>query len=358
MAIVDLEERMKMTFLTLDYCDKEETYAGKVFHTGTVATDVLNIPEDTVEELVRLTDPMMMFVDGLYHNNIDLMLMERSRQNVFAVVDLLRDVPPFSYHDFTWLDNKLASIFSEKKVMKASRTIHQSGSPGAVFVQALGLVAQLGFGIQQYRQVLIPLVESLSDDGVIRNSTGYAQQFAKFFTPDDYTDDKWMVLSNVSLHYIAGEKGLVKRMHYASFPSMFRSNLFEALSVSNAPRMCPICGRFFLTTKAYPTMYCSTPCPGEEHGWTCAVVASKMGGKYREDPAGDLIQRIFERRRNTLRKYMREGKLPKDIGETALKLAERKRTKARLNSDYAVGDYEKEMEQDAIVAEAMALLKR
>lgn len=41
-----------------------------------------------------------------------------------------------------------------------------------------------------------------------------------------------------------------------------------------------------------------------------------------------------------------------------MKLAEQKRTKAYLSSDYAVNFYEKEMEQDAIVAEAMAILKR
>lgn len=357
MAFIDLKERMKMTFLTLDYFGKEECYAGKTFPTGTVATDVLNIPEDVVEEVVRLTDPMMMFVGELYTNNVDQRLLRISRKNVFIVVDLLREVPPFSYHDFTWLDEKLASIFSEKKIAKASRVMHQSDSLGAVFVQALNLVAQLGFGIQEYRRALIPLVESLGEEGVIRNATGYAQQFAKFFDPDDYVADKWMALTNVSLQYIADEKGLTRRMHYASFPSMFRSNLFEALDAGNAPRKCPVCGRFFLTTRAYPTMYCSTPCPGEEHGWTCATVAAKMGGKFREDPAGDLIQRAFERRRNTLRKYMREEKVPKVVAETALRLAEGKRTKARLNPDYAVGDYEKELEQDAIMAEAMALLK-
>ena len=113
MAIVDLEERLKNTFLTLDYCGKEEAYAGKTFPAGTVALDVLNIPEDTVEVLLELTDPMMHFVDNLYAGKVDVLLLEKSRRNVFRVVDLLRDVPPFSYQDFTWLDGKLEMIFSQ-----------------------------------------------------------------------------------------------------------------------------------------------------------------------------------------------------------------------------------------------------
>ena len=74
-AFVDLKERMNMTFLTLDYCGKEEIYGGKNLATGTVACDVLNIPEETVQQIVLLTDPMMRFVDALYDNRVDLLLM-------------------------------------------------------------------------------------------------------------------------------------------------------------------------------------------------------------------------------------------------------------------------------------------
>ena len=51
-AFVDLKERMNMTFLTLDYCGKEVIYGGKNLATGTVACDVLNIPEETVQQRV------------------------------------------------------------------------------------------------------------------------------------------------------------------------------------------------------------------------------------------------------------------------------------------------------------------
>ena len=89
MTVADLKERLKNTFLTLDYYGKEEVYGGKRFPAGTVALDVLNISEETVERILELTDPMMHFVDQLYLGKVDLLLMEKSRKNVFEVVDVL-----------------------------------------------------------------------------------------------------------------------------------------------------------------------------------------------------------------------------------------------------------------------------
>ena len=42
----------------------------------------------------------------------------------------------------------------------------------------------------------------------------------------------------------------MRRMHYMSFVSMFRSNLYEELCVGHAPRKCAVCGKWFLTTDA------------------------------------------------------------------------------------------------------------
>ena len=236
--MVDLQERLKMRFLTVDYRDKQETYGTccTSADTGNIAMDILNVPDYVLEELIELTDPMMQLVDFLNHNkNPDtstLAMMLTASRNVFRVVDLLRNVPPFCTQDFTWLDGKLPKIFSTEAVNKAYR--QRKKEMGEVFIPALSLVAQLGFGIRDFRKALIPLVESLDDEEVSRNPAGFAQQFDGFFSEDVHKDDAWMSITNVSVEYLPGEKGLVRRMHYASFPSMFRSNLYEALAVGNA----------------------------------------------------------------------------------------------------------------------------
>ena len=164
---VDLQERLKMRFLTVDYRDKQEVYgtSDTASDTGTISLEILNIPDYVLEDLLKLTDPMMQLVDYLNHNknpdNSTLAMMLTASRNVFRVVDLLRDVPPFAGQDFTWLDGKLPSIFSADAVKKAYR--QRKKEMGEVFIPSLCLVAQLGFGIRDFRKVLIPLVEVLDD---------------------------------------------------------------------------------------------------------------------------------------------------------------------------------------------------
>lgn len=357
-AFVDLKERMNMTFLTLDYCGKEEIYAGKNYPTGTVACDVLNIPEETVNQIVALTDPMMRFVDALYQNQVDLLLMEQSRKNVFRVVALLKTVPPFSYQDFTWLDQKLADIFSAEAMRKASRQMHKAGGLGELFVRALSLVAQLGFGIQEYQRALIPLAESLDDEEMTRNAEGYAKQFSQFFVPDEYEDDKWMAFANVSVQYRSGENGLVRRMHYASFPSMFRSDLFEALTVSNAPKRCPICEKFFLTTNARRTKYCSGLAPNDPEKRTCVQVAARLGREHRELAENNPHKIKRKQVVDAIDQRLHRETITPELAEIMKQLARNKCDRALSDSKYANTRYSAEMELEALELEACRVLEK
>ena len=348
---VDLQERLKMRFLSVDYRDKQETYGTccSSADTGNIALDILNIPDYVLEELLELTEPMMQLVDFLNKNrNPDsstLAMMLTASRNVFRVVDLLRDVPPFSGQDFTWLDGKLPKIFSQEAVNKAYR--QRKKEKGEVFIPALCLVAQLGFGMWDFRQALIPLVESLDDDAVSRNPTGFAQQFDNFFSADN-NQDYWMSITNVSLEYLPGTTGLVRRMHYASFPSMFRSNLYEALAAGNAPKRCPICKKFFLTTNARRQKYCTGYAPEEYEGLTCVQVGNRMGREAREKAENHPLIVLWHQTVNTIDKRVERGTLEKEIATKAKVRAKDLKDAALADGDYANGEYKNDMNPDAL----------
>ena len=143
---VDLQERLNMRFLTVAYKEKQETYGtySESADTGSIALDVLNIPDSVLEELLELTDPMIELVDFLNKNrnpdNKTLCRMMTASKNVFQVVDLLREVPPFDGQDFTWLDENLPKVFAPEKVTKAYT--ERKKEQGELFVQAMCLVAQ------------------------------------------------------------------------------------------------------------------------------------------------------------------------------------------------------------------------
>ena len=354
---VDLQERLKMRFLAVDYRDKQEVYgtSDTASDTGTIALEILNIPDYVLEDLLKLTDPMMQLVDYLNHNknpdNSTLAMMLTASRNVFRVVDLLRDVPPFAGQDFTWLDGKLPSIFSADAVKKAYR--QRKKEMGEVFIPSLCLVAQLGFGIRDFRKALIPLVEVLDDEEVSRNPAGFAKQFDAFFSEDKHRDDAWMSITNVSMEYLPGEKGLTRRMHYASFPSMFRSNLYEALAVGNAPKRCPICKKFFLTTNARRQKYCTGYAPEEYGGLTCVQVGNRMGREEREKAGNRPAIVQYHQAVNALDKRVERGTLERETGARAKAHAKELVSGAIVDADYANGKYKEDMTPDALIAAVM-----
>ena len=261
--------------------------------------------------------------------------MMTASRNVFRVVDLLREIPPFECQDFTWLDENLPKVFAQEKVRKAYT--ERKKEQGELFIQAMCLVAQLGFGIRDFRKALIPLVESLTDEDISRNPKGFSQKFDSFFSKEEERKDQWMAFSNVSVEYVPEEKGIVRRMHYASFPSMFRSNLYEALAVGNAPRRCPICQKFFLTTNARRQKYCTGFAPEEYDGLTCTTVGNMMGRKHRELAENDPTIVLYHRSVDTLDKRVERGTLDKNLAAKAKQIARDCRDIAIADADYANG---------------------
>ena len=62
---------------------------------------------------------------------------------------------------------------------------------------------------------------------------------------------------------------------------------------------------------------------------------------------------IYEKRLNTINRYIKRGKLDEDLAEVMKKLAKNKILRAKSNVAYAKGAYEKEMEQAALKKEAI-----
>ena len=144
----------------------------------------------------------------------------------------------------------------------------------------------------------------------------------------------------------------MKRMHYVSFVGMFRSDLFEGLCVGHAPRKCPICDKWFLTTDARQTKYCGGLAPGDKLGRTCRQIGAKQGREQRELADDHPIKAIYTRRMNTITQYLHRGTLDEQTAAVMKQLAKSKLDYATKYVDYANGSYEKEMEQAALLNEA------
>ena len=359
--------------LTLDFWQDHVTYEGKSMPTGTLACAALNLPDEVIAKLSRLCMPLNLYMGALQLGQAGMGQMEPARDAAFQIVELLRDAPPFSILDYGYVKSKVDVVFTEDYLQNAADFAKSGSLAGAVspeyqkamtLLRILPVMAHMGYSLGEFKRELIPFAEKLHDSD--RTAESYAASFGQFFSgaPDLSSETPgWMSLANTSIQYVTAkipgrsEPQLVKRMHYVSFVGMFRSDLFEGLCVGHAPRKCPICGSWFLTTDARHTKYCNGLAPSDKYGRTCRQIGNIRGRSQRELAPDHPWKRIYERRMNTIIQKLRRGTIDEKTASLMKRLAKDKMERAISDRAYANGPYESEMAQEALLAEAQKYLK-
>ena len=232
----------------------------------------------------------------------------------------------------------------------------------AVMLQRYTAVfGHLAYSLREYQTAVLDFAEKSDSNEADRTAEGFAKMFGSYFPPEfSITEgNAWMSVAE-QLYSVCDQlvrpgedvAKLVKRMHYVSFVGMFRSDLFEGLCVGHAPKKCRICGKWFLTTNARHTKYCGGYAPGDKLHRTCRQIGNLKGREQRELADDHPLKQIYEKRLNTINRYVKRGTLDADLAEVMKKLAKDKMLRALSNVAYAKGDYEKEMEQAALKKEA------
>ena len=260
------------------------------------------------------------------------------------------------------MQNVTAFVEAQHRLGPAA-SLNPAYRQGMTCLTIVQVFSQLPSCLSMYQTAMLPFAEILNRGG--RTPEDYAEAFAEHFPKEaeiSKENPAWMALSNISVEYRTAEipgrdcLQMVKQMHYMSFYGMFRSDLFEGLSAGHAPRRCPICGRWFLTTDARRTKYCGGLAPGDPKGRTCRQIGNLRGRASRELADDHPLKAIYERRMDTIRQKVRRGNLEESLAEEMKRLAKNKLQQAISDPKYAKTAYPKEMEQAALKAEAEKLL--
>ena len=364
---------MEHNMLTLDFWRDSVTYEGTTMPTGAIGCAALNIPDDVIAELDRLCEPLNRFVGALNTGMPDPALLLAARDSALQILDLLNPVPPFSYLDKDFYAKGLSDAFTPEGVQDFQTytfamlsggldgTSMEQYRRGILLARLTPVLAQIGFSLDEYKKEMTAFAEKLDAPDINRTPEGLAEQFGRIFPPESSVTDNssWLSFANTSIQYLSTMRPgydvpmLVKRMHFVSFVGMFRADLFEGLCVGHAPKKCPICGRWFLTTNARHTKYCGGLAPGDRLGRTCRQIGNVRGREQRERATDHPVKQIYEKRMNTINRAVSRGNLDKATAATMKRLAKNKMLRALSDNGYAQGDYEKEMEQDALLTEAI-----
>lgn len=352
--------------LSLDFWQNTVSYEGKTFPSGTIGCDALNISPDLIEQITELCGSLNLFMGAMQLGMANAELFISARESALRIIQNLKDIPPFSYLEEKRMATYIQNVFSDEYLQNAleyakslaSGNLMDALNPeyqkALTLLRVVPVLAHLGYSLRQFQDTMLQFAELLNAAEQERSPSGYAVAFGDFFSSNpslSEEDGSWMSLTNASMQYVpAIQPGsdtpqLVKRMHYVSFVGMFRSDLFEGLCVGHAPKKCPICGRWFLTTNARHTKYCGNLAPGDKLHRTCRQIGNLQGRAQRELADDHPIKQIYERRCNTINRYVKRGTLDADIAKRMKKLAKDKMLRALSNVSYAKDSYEAEMEQ-------------
>ena len=349
-----------------------QTCACLIAVVGTLACDALNVPADTITKMNEQCEKINLLLGMLNAGQDTSALFPMAKEAALTMLEILSKTPPFSYMDIPKHRERIERVFTADNALKyvefAIKAVTNSlpfeevpKYADAVMLQRYTAVCgHLAYSLEEYQKAMLDFAEQSDGNEADRTAEGFAKMFGTYFPPEfSITEgNAWMSTLNNSVQYISvirpGEKvaKLVKRMHYVSFVGMFRSDLFEGLCVGHAPKKCKICGKWFLTTNARHTKYCGGYAPGDKLHRTCRQIGNLKGREQRELADDHPIIQIYEKRLNTINRYVKRGTLDADLAEVMKKLAKDKELRAKSDVAYAKGAYEKEMEQAALLAEA------
>ncbi len=368
----DRRASMNQELMTLDFWQDTVIYEDKIYPIGTLACDALNVPVNTIAKINEQCEKINLLLGILNAGQDASALCPIAKEAALTMLDILSQTPPFSYMNISKHRERIEKVFTVDNVLKyvefaikaATNSLQfeeiQNFTDAMMLQRYTAVFGHLAYSLGEYQTAMLDFAEKTDGNEADRTAEGFAKMFGSYFPPEfSITEgNAWMSTLNNSVQYVSvirpGEKvaKLVKRMHYVSFVGMFRSDLFEGLCVGHAPKKCRICGKWFLTTNARHTKYCGGYAPGDKLHRTCRQIGNLKGREQRELADDHPLKQIYEKRLNTINRYVKRGTLDADLAEVMKKLAKDKMLRALSNVAYAKGDYKKEMEQATLKKEA------
>ncbi len=356
--------------LTLDFSRDEVSYQGITLPSGSIGCAALNIPDDVIEKLKQIYLPLLAAVEAVNKIRLKPEILAPCGDSILQMLELMQKENAFPLLDYSYYLKRIPENFTEENMKKTvayaklaamnlPAAMNDQLKSGIALLKVITICAQLPDSLVMFKEGLLPFAQALHESD--RAPEDYATVFGEFFpeSPEfSLTDPAWMSLVNLSVQYLStilpgkDDPQIVKRIHYVSFVGMLRADLFEGLCFGHAPRKCPICGRWFLTTDARHTKYCGGFAPGDPKGRTCRQLGNLQGREKRELADDHPVKVIYNRRMNTIQVYLRRGTLDEATAEKMKRLARNKMERAISDAAYANGSYADEMEQEALLTEA------
>ncbi len=361
---------------TADYRDSCVYLGGKKYPAAYFVLQFLNqyYVNDTAARLA-------VFCDGTTYNirrqlrcgYLNIEEYEKTGRNTLETMKALPWLRPFDTLDVDAMRKQVAELFTEENGERICEYFRSRGEIGALSQDEVGIgTASRHCDLTYIREMeallaevnaILAFFDTLSEDMI--DAQKKLTAFISRLDEAERLDEKHLlpialdVFGSVPFplteEYVALKKNkrstettMARRLHFDRYYSFLLTDFFEGLHHGHYPRRCPVCRSYFLMQSARRTMYCSGMSPYEVRGkrLTCRSYAAYV---HRKDLAdGDPITDIYNRRCSVIRAECSRGTISPKFAKKVKALALEHKHRAQSDHEYAVTQYERDMERDKL----------
>lgn len=375
----------KISFFSADFRDGRIRIGNKTYPAGTFATHLLNqyYKDDTAARLSvykRYSWHLYDTISAGYLDNNDVL---QSGWEIQQILKTLPKLQPFAKLDVEAERIRVSELFTEDNANFIREYFNKKSEILAMGINESALdLLPMEIDKEQQKtadRLLDDIMTTLSFYDSISNDMREAfegltefcdrlDEAERFDEPhlfpialNIFGNEKLDVTSEyVAMRKTAKSKSMVsaRRMYFDNYYSFLLTDFFEGLHYGHYPRRCPICKRYFLMTSARRQVYCNgiVPYTLKEKSITCRKYAARF--KEKEHSEGDPIVPIYKSRCSAIRVEQKRSTITAEFAAMALKVAKEFWQKAKLDDDYANGQYKADMKRENLYKETDRRIKQ
>ena len=359
--------------LTADYRDGCVYLGGKKYPAGTFIVQFLNqyYVNDTAARIAVFRDAVSFHVlDQFRSGYLDIEDFVKTGRNTLEIMKALPSLLPFNTLDADAIRAHISELFTEEKGERICEYFRGRAAVGLLGQDEIAIGKADWLTDKTYAadvEALLPEVQAALRffDAVADDLIRAQKQFKTFISrlnEVNRLDEKHLLpialdvfdtpplpltveYTGLKKNRASTDATVARRLRFDRYYSFLLTDFFEGLHYGHYPRRCPVCGNFFLMQSARRTVYCSglSPYEGRKGRLTCRAYAASVHRK--ELAEGDPVTDVYNRRCAAIRSEASRGTITKDFAAQVQALAKEHKQRAQSDHEYAVTQYEQDMER-------------
>ncbi len=275
-------------YFCVDSTAKEITLNGKTFPHGQTAWEVSMLGKEYITKLLLLGGYLRQSFLCADMYNFQIANYIEVKERILAVIDFVKDTPPFSHFDTQCSREVVLDVFSDEHLTALEREMKENSyaKHSSRWYQMLAAFVNIYMYLCTDTANFAALILNFTQNAVeqnCRDTKSLANLALAFFSSREVADllDKSnpaecaegvtmrprativpAIPFNVNMPDAVEIK---KRIYYGRLMDFYVADFFDALACGHYLWQCKYCGRYFLMTTGHKQLYCQTPPPGEKY---------------------------------------------------------------------------------------------